>query len=97
MHHWTDSKIRVHALYCTVAMLLRGLALRRVHRAGIDISMKRLLGELEAIREVINVYPRKRGQRTARQQTILTKTSELQDRLLSILGLTKPKERTFLG
>ena len=27
MNHWTDSKIRVHALYCTVAALLRGLLL----------------------------------------------------------------------
>lgn len=92
MHHWTDSKIRVHGLYCTVAILLRGLALRRVHRARINISMKRLLAELDGIREVINVYPRKRSQRTARQQTVLTKTNELQDRLLSVLGLNKPDE-----
>ena len=63
MYHWTDSKIRVHALYCTIAVLLRGLLLRRIRGAGIDISMKRLLRELEDIREVINVYPRKRGQR----------------------------------
>ena len=92
MHHWTDSKIRVHGLYCTVAILLRGLLLRRVHRAKIDISMKRLLAELHGIREVINVYPRKRNQRTAHQQTVLTKTSELQERLLSILGLSRPEE-----
>lgn len=92
MNHWTDSKIRVHGLYCTVAILLRGLALRRVHRARIDISMKRLLAELDGIREVINVYPRKRSRQTTRQQTVLTKTNELQDRLLSVLGLNKPAE-----
>jgi transposase len=92
LHHWTDSKIRVHALYCTVAILLRGLTLRRVRRAGVDISMKRLLAELDAIREVINIYPKRRGQRTAPQHTVLTKTSELQDRLLSILTLTNPRE-----
>jgi transposase len=95
LHHWTDSKIRVHGLYCTVALLLRGLALRRVRRAGIDISMRRLLAELQAIREVINIYPRRRGRRTAPQHTVLTKTSELQDRLLSILALAKPKEHTL--
>jgi hypothetical protein len=55
--------------------------------------MKRLLAELDAIREVINVYPRRRGQRTAPQHTVLTKTNELQDRLLSILAVTKPQER----
>jgi transposase len=95
LHHWTDSKIRVHGLYCSVAMLLRGLILRRVHQAGIDISMKRLMKELDGIREVINVYPKKRNQRTTRQQTVLTKTSELQDRLLSTLALTKPGEPTL--
>lgn len=92
MNHWTDSKIRVHGLYCTVAILLRGLALRRVHRAQINISMKRLLAELDGIREVINVYPRKRSRQTTRQQTVLTKTNEIQDRLVSVLGLNKPEE-----
>jgi len=96
MHHWTDSKIRVHGLYCTIAMLMRGLLLRRIRQAGIDISMKRLLRELQEIREVINVYPRKRGQRAARQQTVLSKTNELQDRLLSILALQGP-EKHVLG
>ena len=64
--------------------------------AGIDISMKRLLRELEDIREVINVYPRKRGQHAARQQTVLSKTNELQDRLLSLLALHRP-EKHVLG
>jgi transposase len=95
LHHWTDSKIRVHALYCTVAMLLRGLLLRRIHRAGIDISMKRLLHELEAIREVVNVYPRKRGQRQSTQLTVLTKTNELQERMLSLLALRGPDKRVL--
>ncbi len=42
-------------------MLLRVLLLRCIRQAGIDISVKRLLRELQEIREVINVYPRKRG------------------------------------
>ena len=95
MHHWTDSKIRVHGLYCTIAILLRGLLLRRIRCAGLDISMKRLLRELQQIREVINVYPLKRGQRAARQQTVLSKTNELQDRLLSTLALRKPEEHVL--
>jgi transposase len=95
MCHWTDSKIRVHGLYCTIAMLLRGLLLRRIRRAGIDISMKRLLRELQEIREVINVYPRKRGQHAARQQTVLSKTTELQDRLLSILAIHRPENHVL--
>jgi transposase len=95
MYHWTDSKIRVHALYCTVALLLRGLMLRRIHQQGIKISMKRLLKELHGIREVVNVYPRKRNQRTPPQQTVLTRTTELQDRLLAILALKGPGPSTL--
>jgi hypothetical protein len=42
LYHWTDQKINVHSFYCTIAVLLRALAHRRVKQAGIDISMKRL-------------------------------------------------------
>ena len=44
LYHWTDQKSNVHSFYCTIAVLLRALAHRRVKAAGIDISMKRLLG-----------------------------------------------------
>jgi transposase len=96
LFHWTDSKIRVHGLYCTIALLLRALAYRRVRRAGLKISMKRMLSELDTIREVVNVYPRKRRQKVERQQTVLTKTSELQQKLISILELGK-ELNTVLG
>jgi len=89
LHHWTDSKIRVHALYCTIALLLRALALRRLKNAGLSLCMSRFLSELDAVREVVNIYPKKRGQKTARQQSVLTKTSELQDQMMKILGLRK--------
>ena len=42
LYHWTDQKINVHSFSCTIAVLLRALAHRRVKEAGIDISMKRL-------------------------------------------------------
>jgi transposase len=87
LFHWTDSKIKVHGLYCTMALLLRALAYRRVRQAGITLSMKKMLSQLNDIREVVNVYPRKRRQKVERRQTILTKTSEVQQKLISILGL----------
>jgi len=96
MHHWTDSKISVHGLYCTIAQLLRSLALRRVRQAGLRISMKRALSELDAIREVVNIYPRKRRQKRERRQSVLTKTSELQQQLMSILEISK-EENGVLG
>jgi transposase len=96
LFHWTDAKIRVHALYCSMALLLRGLACRRVQKAGVKITMKRFLAELGAIREVMNIYPRRRQQPTPGQQTVLTRTSELQDRLVEILSLRRP-EKANLG
>jgi len=94
--HWTDSKIKVHGLYCTIALLLRALMLRRVRQAGLKMSLKRLLDELDSIREVINIYPRKRGKKTQPTQTVLTKTSQLQQELLSILSLNS-EENSVLG
>jgi transposase len=88
LHHWTDQKIRIHAFYCTLAMLLRTLVHRRVRLAGINISMGRLYKELHSIREVINVYPARR-RKQERRKTVLTKRSELQQQLTQILDLSK--------
>ena len=96
LHHWTDSKITVHGLYCSVALLLRALVFRRVRQAGIPLSMPRLLSELDDIREVVNIYPKKRGQTKNRTQTVLTHTSDLQNRIIEILGLRKD-ENAVLG
>ena len=96
LYHWPDQKINVHSVYCTIAVLLRALAHRRIKQAGIDISMKRLLAELDAIKEVIVLYPRKRGAKTDPQHPVLSKTSELQQSLLSILDV-KSEEMVPLG
>jgi transposase len=85
VYHWTDQKIHVHAFYCTIALLLRALIYRRVRKEGIQISMKRMLTELSAIKEVVIFYPRKRNVKTERQHTVLSKRSELQETLLSLL------------
>lgn len=96
MNHWTDSKIRVHGLYCTIALLLRAVMLRRIKAAGMDLSMKRLLSELDDMRQVINIYPKKRRQRKVRKQAVLSRTSELQEKLIDVLGL-KEEHETVLG
>jgi len=87
LHHWTDSKIKVHALYCTIALLLKTLIFRKVRLAGIHISTNRIISELDNIREVVNIYPRKRRQKTEVKQAVLTKTSEIQKKLMAILEL----------
>ncbi len=87
LHHWTDDHVRVHAFYCTVAVLLRALLHRRVLQAGISISTGGLYRELDAVREIVNVYPplRRKKQRTS---TVLSRASELQQRIMQVLGLT---------
>jgi transposase len=94
MHHWTDQKVRVHGFYCTVAVLLRTLLHRRARQGGLCISMKRMLKELAGIKEVVNVYKEPTQKRKGKMQTTLTKQTELQDRLIKILGLSRPLLRT---
>ncbi len=96
LHHWTDSKIRVHGFYCTIALLIRALTFRRVREAGISLSMKRVFKELDGIREVVNIYARKPRQKTEQKQSVLSKTSEVQQQLMSTL-LINLEENTVLG
>jgi len=91
LHHWTDSKIQVHALYCTMAVLLRALLWRRAHRAGLHLSMSRLLEKLSQMRQVINVFPTKRASQPRPEQAVLTKRDQIQDKLIEVLELQKTK------
>ena len=56
MYHWTDQKIRVHALYCVIALTLAGLLQREAHRAGLELSLEAIGWELSSICKVINLY-----------------------------------------
>ncbi len=94
MHHWTDGKIQVHGLYCTIAVLLRALVWRRVAQAGVRLSMAGLLEKLGQIRQVVNVYPARRGGKSAPQQSVSSRRDQVQERLIHILGLEMPKATT---
>ncbi len=91
LHHWTDSKIHVHGLYCTIAVLLRALLWRRARQVGLHLSMSGLLEKLGQIRQVINVYPAKRAGQPGAEQVVLTKRDETQEKLIEILGLQSQK------
>jgi transposase len=93
LHHWTDSKIQVHGLYCTIAVLLRALLWRRARQAGVRLSMAGLLEKLGQIQEVINVYPARRAGRPVTEQPVLTKRDEIQEKLIEILELQAPRSR----
>jgi hypothetical protein len=56
-HHWTDSKMCVHAFYCVLALILESLLQRRASQNGLSLSIEALLRVLGDIQEVANVYP----------------------------------------
>jgi hypothetical protein len=87
LNHWTDQKIRVHGLYCTITVLLRALIQRRAAQAGMPMPMNRLLAELDGSREVVNVYRRRPRAKKPRQQTVLTRMNKIQERLVELLEL----------
>jgi transposase len=89
MFHWTDSKIQVHAFYCVLALLLTSLLQRDLARHDLKLSINGMLEELAGIRETLIVYPRRQGQRQFPTATSLTRMSPLQQRLFSVLGLTR--------
>jgi transposase len=89
MFHWTDSKIRVHAFYCVLALLLTSLLQRELAHQGLELSIPRMLKELGGIRETLVVYPRRRGQHKHPTATCLSRMSSLQRQLYSLLGLDR--------
>jgi transposase len=56
-YHWTNQKIKVHGLYCVLALLLATLARRIALEAKMDLSLPAMLELLSAIREVAVIYP----------------------------------------
>jgi hypothetical protein len=54
--------------------------------------MRRILNELDAIREVVNIYPKKQGQKKEKMQATLSKLSDLQQQLMSILQLNQDED-----
>lgn len=89
MFHWTDSKIRVHAFYCVLALTLTSVLQREVWHNGEQLSTNRLLEELGGIRETLVIHPRRQGQRQNRTATCLTRMNPLQRRLFSLLDLQR--------
>jgi len=56
-YHWTDQKLRVHAFYCVLALLIGSLARKVACEAKVNLTLPALLKEISAIREVAVIYP----------------------------------------
>jgi transposase len=89
MFHWTDSKIRVHAFYCVLALTLTSLLQRTLHQRGQDLSLSRMMELLGGIHEVLVIYPRRPGEKRPRTATCLSERDAEQDELLRVLELRR--------
>lgn len=87
-YHWTDQKLRVHALYCVIALMITSLLRRQLAQAGIPVSLARMLERLADIREVSLIYHDAEA-KSPRAQTILSDMDEEQNKILAALDLTQ--------
>jgi len=87
-YHWTNQKLKVHGLYCVLALLLATLARKVATKAGLNLSLPALLDELSAIREVAVIYPQ--GVLAHRKDHItLSRMSPTQRKLADALEIAK--------
>ena len=87
MHHWTDSKIRIHAFYCMLGITLLQTIHRAAQAAWPGLSMDRLLEELQRIQQVVLLYPPLGETGPARTATVLSTQTLPQQALVKTLGL----------
>jgi transposase len=85
MFHWTESKIRVHVLYCVLGLMVARLMVREADRAGLHLSVRALLSSLAGIEETVLLYQGERGRPRARR--MLTEKDATQNRLYELFGL----------
>jgi transposase len=88
MHHWTDQKIRVHVFTCVLALATAHLMRRIAEHAGLHLSVRQLLEQLEGIGETVLLYPHG-GKGRPRARRLLTDMSDTQRRLYDLFTLDR--------
>jgi len=83
--HWTDQKLKVHALSCVISLLLCSLLRMHLHGKGICLSVDRILDKLGTIREVHVLLSSGRGR--PRTQRSHSATDPLAVKLMDALEL----------
>ena len=86
--HWTDQKIRVHALYCVLALLLATLAHKKIVEQGVDITLLDMIEELSDIREVAVIHTNNDGLKQ-KDEIIISKMTPQQKKIAEILDIQK--------
>ena len=85
MFHWTDQKIRVHAFYCVVALVLASLLRRELAYKNIRMSIPAIIESLNGIYESAVIYPKG----TSRNHIVLSDMNKTQQSLFEALNLEK--------
>jgi transposase len=88
MHHWTDSKIRVHVFYCVLALTVAHLMRREAARAGLNLSVRELITQLADIQETVLLY-HEGGKGRPRAQRMLTDMNDTQRRLAELFDISR--------
>jgi transposase len=88
MHHWTDSKIRVHVFYCVLALTIAHLMRREADNAGLHLSVRELLATLAGIGETVLLY-HDGGKGRPRARRMLTDMSPNQQQLAELFDIDR--------
>jgi hypothetical protein len=87
MHHWTDSKIRIHAFYCMLGVSLLQYLHRESQSVWPGLSVDQFLEELRQIQQFVLLYPPLGAKGPNRVATVLSKQTLAQHAIAESLGL----------
>jgi transposase len=87
--HWTDQKLRVHAFYCVLALMILNLLRRQLAQSRMVISTVEMMKQLTEIKEVTLLYPAPQRSKETVVRTQLSKLSNRQQQMVSALGLDR--------
>ena len=89
MHHWTDSKIRVHAFYCLLGLSLLQYVRHQAEEAWPGLSVEELKRQLEGIQQIELLYRQEGEKGPGRTVTIASQQTLVQRELSKVLQLEK--------
>ena len=75
--HWTDQKLRVHAFYSVLALVILNLLRRKLAQSGIVLSNVEMMNQLSEINEFTLLYP---APQRSEQPVVQTQLSKMNDR-----------------
>jgi transposase len=87
MYHWTDRKIRIHAFYCMLGISLLQVVHHQAKAVWPDLSVEKLIEELQQIQQFVLLYPRQGEKGPHRAAYVLSKQTLAQQALAKALKL----------